>query len=522
MTTDHNPGTSDDSTSDATAADAHFESLARTAGAELRKPAPIDGVRALEDRRRAVVRARTAIACGMCAVLVIGAIGIFAIRSSSEQSPAVDHSEVPISSTTIATSTNPSTTVIAVSPETDWALSYVNGTAARAAGEPVRIGYVNQLTDAEDINYAVDAAVGFLNAELGGVSGRPIELVRCSPARFASDKSMRECATQMRDDPTVTAVIVGLIDSQVFYDTLGTSKPTLVTTPPFVASDCVCAWSHSDTVVGIDTSGAVNFSFEPSFNSLIRFAAKGLTPKPAKVAVVIGKINEFPTIPPQIAAVVPGASLVFVDVSGGSVKELTEAIQAANATDADAFVVFGDAGYCDLLPEGLDSLDISPVVVAMDYCATSSSMGERLTKHGSGGLAPDGWYVMSAGYNQFEPDLDSGWLTYRTKFDEYAEVPADAAIDFAGRARRGFTHMLALAKVINAAGGPGVGSDALRVALTNFKGPMMTQAGPIDCEAPIRVAGTLSLASVCADYASVARYENGRWTRVTDAFGSTS
>ena len=55
MTTDHDSTRSDDDP----AAEAHFDSLARSAGAELRKPAPSDGIQALEQRRRAQVRTRT-------------------------------------------------------------------------------------------------------------------------------------------------------------------------------------------------------------------------------------------------------------------------------------------------------------------------------------------------------------------------------------------------------------------------------------------------------------------------------
>jgi branched-chain amino acid transport system substrate-binding protein len=81
----------------------------------------------------------------------------------------------------------------------------------KATGEPITIGMINQentpLGSFPELRLGVEAAVALINEELGGIGGRPIDLVTCITT-FSVEQS-QACAQQMvqRD---VVAVIGGI------------------------------------------------------------------------------------------------------------------------------------------------------------------------------------------------------------------------------------------------------------------------------------------------------------------------
>lgn len=84
-------------------------------------------------------------------------------------------------------------------------------TPIQATGEPIRIGMINQegtpLGSFPELRLANEAGIRFINAELGGVGGRPLELVSCTTT-FSPEKS-QACAQQMVQ-AGVVAVLGGI------------------------------------------------------------------------------------------------------------------------------------------------------------------------------------------------------------------------------------------------------------------------------------------------------------------------
>jgi branched-chain amino acid transport system substrate-binding protein len=102
-------------------------------------------------------------------------------------------------------------TIVGMFAGEPWFDGTVPAEPVEAAGEPVRVGHINQedvpIASFPEVRLGAEAAVAFINAELGGVGGRPIELVECI-ANFSVEGSQR-CAQQMVD-AEVVAVIGGL------------------------------------------------------------------------------------------------------------------------------------------------------------------------------------------------------------------------------------------------------------------------------------------------------------------------
>ncbi|HWV84742.1 MAG TPA: ABC transporter substrate-binding protein [Capillimicrobium sp.] len=82
--------------------------------------------------------------------------------------------------------------------------------AAPASGEPIRVGFLNQEKGAAsfpDFGAGARAASAYLNEELGGVDGRPLELVEC--LTDGTPESSIDCANRFAEEE-VAVVLQGI------------------------------------------------------------------------------------------------------------------------------------------------------------------------------------------------------------------------------------------------------------------------------------------------------------------------
>ncbi|MFM8649594.1 MAG: hypothetical protein ACKODY_07490, partial [Actinomycetota bacterium] len=89
----------------------------------------------------------------------------------------------------------------------DQGLAYTGGPGGVASGDPILIGYVNQEGGTPafpEASVGIDAAVWFINNFLGGVGGRPIELVKCFVTK---EEDGLKCGQEMLANDEVQAVI---------------------------------------------------------------------------------------------------------------------------------------------------------------------------------------------------------------------------------------------------------------------------------------------------------------------------
>ena len=145
-------------------------------------------------------------------------MGIIAAGCSSDSSSpsGTDGS----SDTTVATETSTETS-------NEWALAYTGATEGEAAGEPVRVGYVNQESLFPEATIGLMAAVDYTNKELSGFGGRPVEIVKCD---VAVEEDGQKCGTQFANDPTVSVVLTGTltVGNASLYAALDQKKPIVI------------------------------------------------------------------------------------------------------------------------------------------------------------------------------------------------------------------------------------------------------------------------------------------------------
>jgi branched-chain amino acid transport system substrate-binding protein len=153
-------------------------------------------------------------ALGLALALIVG-IGV----ACSEPMPR--HASTPTSTRPGSGGCPHGAPVLTCAPKGTMLGPLMPAVPTKARGTPIRIGTINQDTGAAgafpELTAADRTAIDFLNRELGGVDGHPIELISCD-TQFSPDLS-QACAQQMvaRD---VLAVVGGI-------DVWGTGITTL-------------------------------------------------------------------------------------------------------------------------------------------------------------------------------------------------------------------------------------------------------------------------------------------------------
>lgn len=384
----------------------------------------------------------------------------------------------------------------------DWALAYTGGTAGPAdpALEPIHIGYINQeggVPSFPEATAGIEAAVEYVNAELGGVGGHPVELVTCL---VQAEEDGQRCATEMLNDDTVDFVMTGtmVVGNGSIYSTLAGQKPVIIGFPgvaeDFIAQDAyaftpgaVGVVTGMSTFVGEHLDGIDSVAVVHSDNAAGRAGAETIL-VPGLAEQGITDVNLVPV----------------ADTATG--PDLVSAIQAAGGGEADLFIPLVSVQGCIATYDALQSLGISPSVMTTGLCY-GTPMTDHLSDVGLTDPVPDGWYYADLGYSYFLPDEESGMETYLAKIAQYGPD----GVEYTGFAGPLFANLLTMVKLMNDVGPDAVTPDAIRNAAAGFEGPMMLVAGPMDCGfSPI-------YSSLCGHQMGVQQYAGGEWSSVANA-----
>lgn len=425
--------------------------------------------------------------------LALAAVVVLAACSSGSKSTG----------TTTAPGGAATTTVPAIS--NSFALAYTGGTAGKADSTktPVVIGYVNEeggVPAFPEATQGIDAAVAYVNGELGGIQGHPVQLEKCSVQVEADGQ---KCGTQFVNDTKVQLVITGAltVGNKSLYTVVAGKKPILASNP-LATEDFL-----TDGVTAY-TPGAPGV-----VEGMAVFVAKNLQGV-KKVAVLHGddtaaKFGAENLFKPTLAKLgITDITLVQVSDTA-TAPEVQQALQSAGADKADVLVPLVTVQLCVATYDALQALGIKATVVTTGLC-----YGTPVTKHlqdlGSKDVVPNGWYFGGYGYSYFIPDDASGMTTYLAKIHQYAP----AGVEYTGFAGPVFANLLTAVKLYNQIGPDSVNATNLAAAIKGFHGPMMLVAGPMNC-------GTQPLfKSLCGTEMGVELYKDGKWTPVADALNN--
>ena len=249
--------------------------------------------------------------------------------------------------------------------------SDVLGSRNPANGAPIRVGFVNEeggsALDYAPLRETADAATSYVNNYLGGVGGRPIELVHC--ADQSTPAGATDCANRMVE-AKVAAVLVAITGQ-------GSS---LV---PILAAAHIPYVSYQGLSLEELTSPGA-FSLAGGLPSSLAGIAKYASQHNLKKVTLI--VIDVPAVAAgaQIAKAIFGKVGVKLDVTpvAPGTPDMTPQLAAAKTNGADAIGVLGDPAFCTSFLQSYQTLGLDLPKFVIQTClddATAKAVPGALT-----------------------------------------------------------------------------------------------------------------------------------------------
>lgn len=340
--------------------------------------------------------------------------------------------------------------------------SFVGGEGGEADSSqtPIAIGWVNGQGGAQEIpeaTAAAEAAVDYVNAELGGIGGRPIELHTCFIAQ--AEEEGQTCAQQLANDDEVSIVAFGAVvtGNESFHSTLGGSKPVI-----------------------IGVSGSPADQTAENAYALYGTQTSVLTPWGTYVRDELGAETAAIVFPSQAGAnsaadaATEGLQAAGIDVTAvgydPEVTDLLAPLTAAGGQDADVIVPMTDVPGCSNLANALEQIGATQPVVSNPLCLSPPVMAALE------GDFPQ-WTYGIAQSLPTDPNAEDS-VTYLETSAQHGLAPEEAGSPFAALA---WAEVLTIARFMNAAGPDNITPESMTEQVQAFDGPLIMGAPSVDC-----------------------------------------
>lgn len=427
-------------------------------------------------------------------VLAVAALAAAGCSSSSSTSsttpPATSGAATTPASTGSASPSSSSPGGLGPAAVTDY-LSYVGGKAGPANNSlpPVLIGFVNQQGGQQvigaDATTGSQMAVKYINTELGGVGGHPLQLVTCFIA--SAEEEGTGCAQKFLANKNIHVISMGgvVIGDQSFFATLGGKLP-------------VVSGVAALPIDGAQQNTAVLFGDGTHVLGPMGTYAKDVLH--AKTAAVI--YPNDPSTLPGAQAVQAGLKAAGVTVKmapyAATQTDLTGVLTAAGATTADMVVPFVSAPTCVNIAKALIQLGITDTkkIVSAPLCLNGQVAA------GLGGDFPKWTYSIAS--SLFGDPSDPGMPAYEAVAKKYS-TPGDSPdpwniVDFG--------QVLTIDKILNQVGYANLSPTTILAGLKAFKGPQALGAPQLACGKYANAPG------ICNDRAQFFEYTGkNNWVR---------
>jgi branched-chain amino acid transport system substrate-binding protein len=327
--------------------------------------------------------------------------------------------------------------------------------------DPVVIGVINMdegTPSYPDVSTGIDAAAALVNAELGGIQGRPVEIRHCNVG--VDQATNQQCAQEFANDDEVGLVIQGYAFGSGFTLQIleAAGLPTLLQTPLTPPDfNATLGWGY----VGGNAGGTAGTA---------AYAAKYLD---AQNIVIIGSDNDALRAAVSTIEALPAVEGRTVDVTyvSETAADITADIQASGALEADAVLPLINAPQCLQVAQALVDVGVTAPKISTTTCATPTTLDTNAEIF-------DGWTVVGSGLPPLLPDGESPELDwFMEKFPEYGDEAKARSFLTLG----GFGSLLAAQRIGNEL--PETLSREDWVAgLSGFTGPYFS--GPIELSCP--------------------------------------
>jgi branched-chain amino acid transport system substrate-binding protein len=297
---------------------------------------------------------------------VICACSFIAAACGDDSGTTSTAASSPAGETTVADSAAPTETTAAATETTaatasDVALPDMLATSNVATGEPIKVGWADDGKSASvdnSIDHVIaDATVEYINKHLGGIGGRPIELVKCE---ILNDTALAtDCGNKFVEQKVVAALMATSGLSGIVWDAVTPAGIPFICTA--CAEDRVSADTKSTFIMLNNYAGSLAAPL--AFGK--RIGAKEI------VGLIIGMPAAVdPQEIPKAAAKALGMNIDIVSIPPG-IPDATAQVTAALTKKPDlVYTVFDPAGCLTVLT-ALNDLGYKGTIQGFDYCVSS-------------------------------------------------------------------------------------------------------------------------------------------------------
>jgi branched-chain amino acid transport system substrate-binding protein len=391
------------------------------------------------------------------------AVALLAAAGCSSSSSSSSSTTTPATSAAAAPSPSGTTGGLGAQSVTNY-LTYTGGKSGSANSSltPVTVGFVNQQGGPVAIGlHATDGAemaVKYINAQLGGVDGHPVQLDTCFIA--SAEEEGTGCAQKFLANKNVHVVAMGgvVIGVQSFYSTLGGALPVV---------GGVAALS----IDGQQKNTAVLFGDATSVLGPIGTYAKNNLHAKTGVILYPDDSTDTPGALADEAALKAAGISVKMGPYPPSSTDLTGVLASTGAASADIVIPNVDAGACVNMAKALLQQGITDAkkIVSPPLCLNGQVAA------GLGGDFPKWTYLIAS--SLYGDTTDPGMIEYMKLAQTYS-TPANAPdpwniVDFG--------EMMTVDKILNQVGYANLSPTAILSAVKAFKGPQALGAPELEC-----------------------------------------
>jgi len=334
-------------------------------------------------------------------------------------------------------------------------------------GKPVKIGLINQETETvafPELSAAAQAATDYLNAEKGGVDGRPIELEVCKTGDAA--ESAVACANKFVNDENIPLVI------NATYNTAATTK---------VLKGKKALVNFNVDIPDMTTEGV--FTFDAG--TLVPVQAiidEAKADEVKKISVLYTDDAETKkAILPLLRTLTEQEGIEIVnEVPVGTDIDSTGALTGADPESVDGLIMFLlNPSQCAPMGDAVQTLAVDKPIYSTEICADKTSVE-------SGAL--EGWKfpLTNVGQLSLEADPPEATVEFRRILDEYS----DGEPNLGATAGFGFAHVLAVADIYKKTGVDKLTPEAVTATMGDGWSDHPIPYPEIECPGPAPFVGS--------------------------------
>jgi branched-chain amino acid transport system substrate-binding protein len=358
--------------------------------------------------------------------------------------------------------------------------------AADSSLPPVKIAFLNQegaVPSYAELRKVQEASVEFVNNNLGGIEGHPLEFTYCV---VQGEADGQKCAAQFLNEGFEVIQYGEMVEGEAsFFKTIGAKVPVLID------------WSTATASLTAKNA----YQYAAGGPAVLNGMAYGVTRNGYKSVALVsssnptGKFAAEEILGPEVEKSGAKVKTVFISDSA-SQPEFTSALQASGASTADVVMQLPPGGaQCNYVIQGMKQLGIEKPLIDTYYCYAP----DVLEATGGG---PENVEVWNTEQN---PHVSSP--EQEAYVDATSTYGAEAAA-FEGNASSAWRDVLMLAKFGNELGFKNLNKASWEKAISSYKGPAPMVPGTMECgKNPL-------FATPCGSTAVGSEYVNGEWINV--------